>query len=76
MGETVLLVKADGEKVKGRVSKLIGFKGMDRFDIKTAGTGDIVAVAGFETIDVGDSLCDPTNPMPLDPCILKSQHYL
>ena len=67
MGETVLLVKADGEKVKGRVSKLIGFKGMDRFDIKTAGTGDIVAVAGFETIDVGDSLCDPANPMPLDP---------
>ncbi|QKF68595.1 GTP-binding protein TypA [Arcobacter venerupis] len=67
MGETVLLVKADGEKIKGRVSKLIGFKGMDRFDIKTAGTGDIVAVAGFETIDVGDSLCDPTNPMPLDP---------
>ena len=67
MGETVLLVKADGEKIKGRVSKLIGFKGMERFDIKTAGTGDIVAVAGFETIDVGDSLCDPANPMPLDP---------
>jgi GTP-binding protein len=67
MGETVLLVKADGEKIKGRVSKLIGFKGVDRFDIKTAGTGDIVAVAGFETIDVGDSLCDPANPMPLDP---------
>ncbi|MBU0924003.1 translational GTPase TypA [bacterium] len=67
MGENVVLVKADGEKVKGRVSKLIGFKGMERFDIKTAGTGDIVAVAGFETIDVGDSLCDPANPMPLDP---------
>ena len=67
MGETVVLCKADGEKVKGRVSKLIGFKGMERFDIKTAGTGDIVAVAGFETIDVGDSLCDPANPMPLDP---------
>ena len=56
-----------GKKVKGRVTKLIGFKGMDRFDIKQAGTGDIVAVAGFETIDVGDSLCDPNNPMPLDP---------
>ena len=48
MGETVVLCKADGEKVKGRVTKLIGFKGMDRFDIKEAGTGDIVAVAGFE----------------------------
>lgn len=66
-GDNVLLVKADGEKVKGRVTKLIGFKGMERFDIKTASAGDIVAVAGFETIDVGDSLCDPTNPMPLDP---------
>ena len=66
-GETVLLCKADGEKIKGRVTKLIGFKGLDRIEIKTAGAGDICAVAGFETIDVGDSLCDPTNPMPLDP---------
>jgi GTP-binding protein len=67
MGETVTLVKADGEKVKGRVSKLIGFKGLERMDIEKAGHGDIVAIAGFETIDVGDSLCDPANPMPLDP---------
>ena len=67
MGETVLLIKSNGEKIKGRVTKLIGFKGVDRFDIQTAGTGDIVAVAGFETIDVGDSLCDPVDPMPLDP---------
>ena len=67
MGETVTLVKADGEKVKGRVSKLLGFKGLERMDIDKAGHGDIVAIAGFETIDVGDSLCDPANPMPLDP---------
>ncbi|VAY87528.1 GTP-binding protein TypA/BipA [hydrothermal vent metagenome] len=67
MGETVMLVKADGEKVNGRVTKLLGFKGLERMDIKQAGHGDIVAIAGFETIDVGDSLCDPANPMPLDP---------
>ena len=67
MGETVLLVKADGEKLKGRVTKLIGFKGLERMDINKAGQGDIVAVAGFETIDVGDTLTDPNNPMPLDP---------
>ncbi len=67
MGENVILVKADGEKVKGRVSKLLGFKGLERMDIEKAGHGDIVAIAGFETIDVGDSLCDPNNPMPLDP---------
>jgi len=67
MGETVVLVKADGEKVKGRVSKLIGFKGLERIEMDKVGAGDICAVAGFETIDVGDSLCDPANPMPLDP---------
>ena len=67
MGERVTLVKTDGQKIKGRVTKLIGFKGVDRFDIKTAGTGDIVAVAGFDAIDVGDSLCDLINPIPLDP---------
>ncbi|MGB5866291.1 MAG: translational GTPase TypA [Arcobacteraceae bacterium] len=67
MGETVTLVKADGEKINGRVTKLIGFKGLEKMDIQKAGHGDIVAIAGFETVDVGDSLCDPKNPMPLDP---------
>ena len=67
MGETVVLVKADGEKVNGRITKLIGFKGLEKMDIQKAGHGDIVAIAGFETVDVGDSLCDPKNPMPLDP---------
>jgi len=67
MGETVTLVKADGEKINGRITKLIGFKGLEKMDIDKAGHGDIVAIAGFETVDVGDSLCDPKNPMPLDP---------
>ncbi len=66
-GENVVLAKADGEKVRGRVSKLIGFKGLERIEIDEAGSGDIVAVAGFETIDVGDSLVCPNNPVPLDP---------
>jgi GTP-binding protein len=65
--ETVMLAKADGEQLRGRVSKLIGFHGLERIDITEAYSGDIVAVAGFETLDVGDSLVDPNNPMPLDP---------
>jgi GTP-binding protein len=66
-GENVMLVKADGEKLNGRVTKLIGFDGLRRVEITEAESGDIIAVAGFETIDVGDSLVDPSNPMPLDP---------
>jgi GTP-binding protein len=66
-GDTVLLAKADGEKIKGRISKLIGFSGLQRKEIDEAFSGDIVAIAGLEAIDVGDSIVDAENPMPLDP---------
>ena len=65
--EAVTLVKADGEKINGRISKLIGFHGLDRVDIDEAFSGDIVAVAGFDALDVGDTLADSANPVGLDP---------
>ena len=65
--QSVTLVKADGEKINGRISKLIGFLGLERIDIDEAASGDIVAIAGFETLDVGDTLADPNNPVGLDP---------
>lgn len=64
---SVMLAKADGTKTTGRISKLIGFMGLERTEINEAGTGDIVAIAGFESLDVGDSIVDPNNPVPLDP---------
>lgn len=66
-GDSVMLAKADGEFVKGRITKLIGFHGLNRMEIQEAEAGDIVAFAGLETVDVGDTVCDPANPMPLDP---------
>ncbi|WP_298832530.1 translational GTPase TypA [uncultured Campylobacter sp.] len=64
--QSVMLAKADGTHINGRISKLIGFNGLDRIDIDAAGTGDIVAIAGFDALDVGDSIVDPNNPIPLD----------
>jgi len=66
-GDEYILVKACGEKTKSRISKLIGFKGLERMDIAEAEAGDIVAIAGFSDIDVGDSVCDLNNPVALDP---------
>jgi GTP-binding protein len=65
--QNVTLIKADGEKLNGRISKLIGFHGLDRVDIDSAKSGDIVAIAGFETLDVGDTIADIENPVGLDP---------
>ena len=70
-GANVMLAKSDGEKEIGRISKLIGFLGLARTEIESAQAGDIVAIAGFSAIDVGDSVVDPNNPMPLDPMHLE-----
>lgn len=69
--ESVLLMKSDGSKENGRITKLIGFLGLARTEIENAYVGDIVALAGFNAMDVGDSVVDPTNPMPLDPMHLE-----
>ncbi len=66
-GGNYILYRADGVKITGKISKLIGFKGLARMEVQSASAGDICAVAGFDTIDVGDSIVDPNNPVPLDP---------
>ena len=63
----IALLKADGTQINGRISKLIGFLGLDRMEINEANKGDIVAIAGFEALDVGDTISDPNNPTPLSP---------
>ncbi|TLD85102.1 translational GTPase TypA [Helicobacter sp. MIT 11-5569] len=70
-GENVMLAKSNGEKVTGKITKLIGFYGLARTEIDEAQAGDIVALAGFHSINVGDSIVDPNNPIPLDPMHLE-----
>ncbi len=65
--QNVALLKADGTQINGRISKLIGFLGLDRMEINEANKGDIVAIAGFEALDVGDTISDLNNPAPLSP---------
>ncbi len=66
-GDQVTLIKANGEKINGRITKLLGFLGLERIEIEEAKAGDIIAVAGFDAIDVGDTIADKDNPIALDP---------
>ena len=50
-------VAAD-EATPGRVVKLFGFEGLKRVEIEAADAGDIVAVAGFEGVEIGTTLTD------------------
>ncbi len=64
-GEQVALVREDGSIVKSKISKLMGFEGLQRTEIEEATAGNIVAVAGFADANIGETLTSPENPQAL-----------
>jgi GTP-binding protein len=60
------LVKEDGTVEKARISYLYGFEGLERAEIAEAGPGDIVALAGFDDVNIGDTVTDPDDPRALE----------
>lgn len=58
MGGTYVLQKTDRTIEKGRVTKLYNFKGTVRDEVQEAHAGDIVMVAGFPKIDIGETICE------------------
>jgi GTP-binding protein len=64
-GQTVAWVKHDGSVANVKVTELLITKALDRFPTESAGPGDIVAVAGFEDITIGETLADPNDVRPL-----------
>ncbi|RUM90932.1 MAG: translational GTPase TypA [Thermovibrio sp.] len=65
--EVVLVEQKTGNVQKGRITKLFTFKGLEKLEVDRALAGDIVAVAGFEDVEVGDTIASPENPVPLPP---------
>jgi GTP-binding protein len=64
-GQTVAWVKHDGSVANVRVTELLMTKALDRYPAESGGPGDIVAVAGFEDITIGETLADPNDVRPL-----------
>ena len=65
VGDWVAMVNSSGDAIKTKVTSLYGFQGLDRIDLKEASVGDIVALAGIEGINIGDTITDFENPRPL-----------
>ncbi|HIX29869.1 MAG TPA: translational GTPase TypA [Candidatus Blautia stercoravium] len=64
--EVVLVNHHDPDKMKKvKISKLYEFDGLSKVDVKEAGIGSIVAIAGIADIHIGDTLCSPENPDPI-----------
>lgn len=57
--QQVVVAKASGKQVKGRVLQVMGYKGLEKIDIPEAKAGDIVSITGIEGLGISDTLCDP-----------------
>ncbi|WKW12686.1 translational GTPase TypA [Pseudogemmatithrix spongiicola] len=68
VGDTVALLPVDhaAKGALGRVTKLFGYEGLERVEVETATAGEIVALAGFEHVEIGLTLTDPEHQERLE----------
>jgi GTP-binding protein len=69
-GTEVGISKLDGKLQATKITKLFTFRGLDRDEADQVQAGDIVALAGVEGIQIGESITDLANPEPLEPLII------
>ncbi|MGA7614752.1 MAG: translational GTPase TypA [Thermoanaerobaculia bacterium] len=65
--DDVSLILRDGAIRKGRVAKLTVFEGLKREEVESASAGEIVAIAGFADVEIGETISSATNPERIDP---------
>ena len=65
LGESVTLIKRDKSHVKEKVVKLYVFEGLERIETKQAYSGKIIALAGIDEANIGETIADQENPEAL-----------
>ena len=66
-GDSILVVKNDGERKTATVKQLYTFDYLGRTECQEVSAGDIAAVVGVDSTDIGDVYTDPENPVELEP---------
>jgi GTP-binding protein len=64
-GQQIAWCRADGRVERAAVSGLYVTEALDRVEAEEAGPGEIIAVAGFSEVTIGETLADPEDPRPL-----------
>lgn len=66
-GDKILVVKNDGSRAMGQVKQLFTFDYLGRKETSEVAAGDIGAVVGIDSTDIGDVYTDPEDPVELEP---------
>ena len=62
-----VLVTPDGSKRNVKIVQLLGFNGLERYEVSSANAGDIVGIVGIENISISDTICDSSKVEDLPP---------
>jgi len=65
-GARLVRIPKSGPPQPFRLTKLFGAQGLERVELDVAEAGDIAVIAGIDTIDIGDTICEPDSPEPLE----------
>ena len=65
-GQTVAVAKDSGEIVQRKINQVFVYRGLKRVAVEEAECGDIVVVSGISDISIGETICDPANPDPME----------
>ncbi|TLY43729.1 MAG: translational GTPase TypA [Nitrospirae bacterium] len=65
--QALVRIKTDGTLIPGKATDLLVFEGLERKEVDQVEAGEIVAVAGFPEIMIGETLADPEQPVPVPP---------
>ncbi|MEK7838394.1 MAG: EF-Tu/IF-2/RF-3 family GTPase, partial [candidate division NC10 bacterium] len=63
--DRVAVVHRDGSVETSKVTVLYGYEGLKRVEVAEAWAGDLVAVAGIEAIEIGETIADAETPLAL-----------
>lgn len=65
LGGPMKIIHRDGTAEDARVTKVYTFDGLKRVETDQASAGDIIALAGMEDVDIGETIVDAADPSPL-----------